>query len=707
MKDYVDITLVLGTPLLAFGFQVGLVRDMPFGLAFTALGLGGFYLALGISLWRSGQERLRLMVETFAVVGVIFGTLAVPFALDARWTSAAWAVEGAGFVWFGLRNRRRLALIFGLLLQAGAWVSFIAAVSGLTADAALAANLWLGFLLLGSSAFIIATDLRKHAGDDDCMPELASVGLLLAAIALLGACWSEAILRTAGGTLANWMVAGALFSAVLLYLVSVRMAWPLARGLALTAQIAGAAAVGIVCAPGWSLTAMLEASGEQPLLGVFMLAGAAFATSRMLQGADVGQSGSGKTGSPAASALLLWAGIWWFGPFLNIAAGRMVDYLPAGLGSPYARWIFLYAAAVTVTAIAGVRLGPRMAWPQLRWLAGACWGMLVLVTAGALNTLYLKHTLPDAAFWIAWAILWTGGEYAMLRWNSGSLEINLGLLKLLHAVRTGGPWLALWPTGAIVIDRWLAGPADPVLAAQADWAIDAAWGNYLPSWVMMLSLVFLLRRSLAGRWPSAPLGDWYRAVVIPGGTILMVMLVVAWNLGHDGAMAPLPYLPLLNPLDLTTGFVLMLWASALRELGGQAVLHNALLHRLKIGAAIAAYAWFNLILLRSAVHYVGIDYRFGALAASQFVQAMLSLVWSASALVLMRFSARRVMRRSWWSGAFVLGIVVLKLCLIDLANGGSIARVVSFVGVGLLLLLVGYLAPYPKTAHGAPSPASA
>src|SRR5690606_34916235 len=86
IKDYVDITLVLGTPLLAFGFQVGLVKDMQFGLAFTALGLGGCYLALGISLWRSGQERLRLMVETFAVVGVIFGTLAVPFALDARWT---------------------------------------------------------------------------------------------------------------------------------------------------------------------------------------------------------------------------------------------------------------------------------------------------------------------------------------------------------------------------------------------------------------------------------------------------------------------------------------------------------------------------------------------------------------------------------------------------------------------------------------------
>ena len=243
-KDYVDITLVLGTPLLAFGFQVGLVKEMEFGLAFTALGLGGFYLALGIFLWRSGQERLRLMVETFAVVGVIFGTLAVPFALDARWTSAAWAVEGAGFVWFGLRNQRRLAWIFGLFLQAGAWVSFVAAATKLDAQTALAANLWLGFLLLGGSAFIIATSLRKHAGNDDCLPELASVGMLLAAVALLGACWSEAVVHTVGGTLANWLVVGALFTAVLLYVIGVRMAWPLARALAVAAQVAGAAAVG-------------------------------------------------------------------------------------------------------------------------------------------------------------------------------------------------------------------------------------------------------------------------------------------------------------------------------------------------------------------------------------------------------------------------------------------------------------------------------
>ena len=89
------------------------------------------------------------------------------------------------------------------------------------------------------------------------------------------------------------------------------------------------------------------------------------------------------------------------------------------------------------------------------------------------------------------------------------------------------------------------------------------------------------------------------------------------------------------------------------------------------------------------------------------MQALLSLAWGASAFALMRIAARTARRRVWWIGAFLYGIVVAKLFLVDLANGGSIARVVSFVGVGLLLLLVGYLAPYPKAPQAASMAASA
>jgi uncharacterized membrane protein len=269
----------------------------------------------------------------------------------------------------------------------------------------------------------------------------------------------------------------------------------------------------------------------------------------------------------------------------------------------------------------------------------------------------------------------------------------------LHALRTGGPWLAFWPTGSILVARWLGEFHD------SGWVIDSAWSNYLPTWSMMAALAWLLRRSLTGAWPTRPLASWYRTVLIPCGAAFLLVLCACWNLFQDGGMAPLPYLPLLNPLDLSTGFVLMLAVSAARARARDVVDSPSLGRKLLIVWAGGAYVWFNLILLRSAAHYLGIAYRVDALAASQVVQAMLSLVWSASALVVMRFAALRTWRRAWSTGAGLLGIVVAKLFLVDLASHGSMARVVSFVGVGLLMLLVGYLAPFPKRAEqAAPAP---
>lgn len=169
-------------------------------------------------------------------------------------------------------------------------------------------------------------------------------------------------------------------------------------------------------------------------------------------------------------------------------------------------------------------------------------------------------------------------------------------------------------------------------------------------------------------------------------------------------MAPLPYLPLLNPLDLTTGFALVLCVSAAKALAQAPGKRERLMQGLRVGGLGAAWIWFNLILLRSAAQYLGIAYQLQDLASSQFVQAMLSLVWSASALVVMRFAAQRAMRRTWGAGAVLLGIVLVKLITVDAANGGSMARIVSFVGVGLLMLLVGYLAPYPRSESKAASP---
>jgi uncharacterized membrane protein len=61
----------------------------------------------------------------------------------------------------------------------------------------------------------------------------------------------------------------------------------------------------------------------------------------------------------------------------------------------------------------------------------------------------------------------------------------------------------------------------------------------------------------------------------------------------------------------------------------------------------------------------------------------------------MALSRRHASRPLWIGGAVLLGMTVIKLFLIDLGNSGTLERIVSFIGVGLLLLVIGYVAPLP------------
>ena len=46
-----------------------------------------------------------------------------------------------------------------------------------------------------------------------------------------------------------------------------------------------------------------------------------------------------------------------------------------------------------------------------------------------------------------------------------------------------------------------------------------------------------------------------------------------------------------------------------------------------------------------------------------------------------------------------MALVVVKLVLVDLSNRGGGERIVAFIGVGLLMLVVGYFAPLPPKAR--------
>ena len=53
------------------------------------------------------------------------------------------------------------------------------------------------------------------------------------------------------------------------------------------------------------------------------------------------------------------------------------------------------------------------------------------------------------------------------------------------------------------------------------------------------------------------------------------------------------------------------------------------------------------------------------------------------------------------TGTGLMALVVVKLFLVDLGNTGTVARIVSFLGVGVMLLVVGYFAPAPPKRKSA------
>ena len=73
----------------------------------------------------------------------------------------------------------------------------------------------------------------------------------------------------------------------------------------------------------------------------------------------------------------------------------------------------------------------------------------------------------------------------------------------------------------------------------------------------------------------------------------------------------------------------------------------------------------------------------------------LSLLWTVIAFALIMLSRRLSSRLFWIAGAALLGGVIVKLFLIDLSNSGTVERIISFIAVGILALLIGYLVPLP------------
>ena len=363
---------------------------------------------------------------------------------------------------------------------------------------------------------------------------------------------------------------------------------------------------------------------------------------------------------------LYWGLLWWL-------AGAYYDFgamLPHA-AMPAAGVLWLCLTAVLLRLGAGRWQWPQLAQPTAAWSGALAWhGLLAL----SVQTQPFSH-----GGWLAWPLALLTHGWLLRRNQADQPRAVLGFNHVtgVWVFALLGVWLAAWSFGELadLPSSW------PLLG----WAlVPAALLGLLP------------HAALQGRWPWR---DWQHQYVWLAAAPVALALYLwsfAANWFSDGSANPLPYLPLLNPLDLAQALVwLMLWQWSRNPLL-QPELAGFITPRQQWAAlGIGGFFWLNAMLLRSFHHWGGVPFQFEAMWNSLLVQAGLSLFWSLLALAAMLLATRRGWRGLWLTGAGLLAAVVAKLMLFDLSGANGVERIVSFIGVGLLMLVIGYLAPVP------------
>ena len=568
---WVNGSLLFGLPTIAFALQHGMVRSVDYGTAISALLLALCYG--GVAAWMRRQVRLAVMFEASLAIATVFLTLVIPFALDAHSTSGAWALEGAGLVWLGLRQRRVAPRLFGYAL-----------------------------LLLAGVAMWHA--VQRHGVPPTIFNALLFNGVLAGAASLAAAYFVQRF-----GD----------FSASDAALSIERIERP-------------------------------QASALSPPPAV---------------GSQATQGGPAIPGERIAEPLLIgWGTLW----LLMTAGSQIIDFAAPRL--QLAAWLVCVSAIALLYTV----LSLRLAWPCIVWPALGHAPLLAL--AVAVSALNQDAPSQDGGAW-AWPL---------------ALATHLVLLWRV-AQR--------WPAQAAHAVHGLGLLVLAALGALQGRAITRDWGDPASAWAWLgwllvpaALLLWVPRAGFALRWPVRMASAAYQthaAGLLVAGLLLWTLLA---NIASNGAAAPLPHVPLLNPLDLGIGIALLAAWLWMRSAAASPLFapHPNLAVQL---TAIAGFVWLNAILIRGFHHYGGVAFRFNAWIDSLAVQSGVSLLWSATALVLMWLAARRALRTPWMVGAVLLGAVVLKLVLVDLSGTGTVTRIVSFIGVGVLMLVIGYVAPLP------------
>lgn len=179
-------------------------------------------------------------------------------------------------------------------------------------------------------------------------------------------------------------------------------------------------------------------------------------------------------------------------------------------------------------------------------------------------------------------------------------------------------------------------------------------------------------------------------------SIPLTVALIGWMLMSNGLSTGqlwgLPYIPIINGLDIC------LIASGLLLYRLSAYLPVTLIKPAQAALGLAAFVSLTGLIIRTLHQWAATPSWDSGAWQVDLVQTSLTIIWTLCALLLTGLASRYGWRQVWLAGIALLIVVVIKLLLVDLSNVGAVARIVSFIGAGLLMLLIGYIAPLPPSA---------
>lgn len=553
LKGYVDSTLVFGVPLVGFGLQAGMVSHIEYALAWSSIILSAFYIGLATLLWNRLTAEFRLICEAFVALGVMFATLAIPFALDASWTSGTWALEGAAAIWVGCRQSRLLPRLLGYTLQLASAFTYFSSVTYTHYDHLIVFNsMYIGALIISLSGIFIAYQLKINHDSDK-----------------------------ADGT------------------------------------------------------AMLIP--QEKLLSI---------------------------------PFLIWGLLWW-----TVSGIHEIEEHFSSTISPLALILF---ATFTATLLQWIK--NKKDWEELR--------LAVLLLLPALYLLFPYQLFENEHPFAHWNIFSWGLALAAHFWILKQYDDDKSRhTNLLHMF---GFWFII-----ILFTLEATWQVDHYVYGADTWPLIMT--GVIPTLFMMLMYVHGHKLS----WPVLKHQEQYQLTAIKPIGIGIWVWFVLMNIFNDGNAAPLSYLPFINPLDIVLAVQLLALIYWLRfplsfeDWHDQQTEHHWRFDNSKLLLGLSIFLWLNTMWLRLAHHMWHIDFDLSDMTQSRLVQTGVAILWSVTGLSCMMMGARKKMRSVWIAGAIVMAAVVVKLFMFDLANTGTVERIISFISVGLLLLVVGYFSPVP------------